>query len=76
MDYTDLTPHTKGRITGMLEAADALTEQRITHHTDKLEDGRDNVRRHHQSCHNTCQNMARRIQRKAIDLAIEEATNE
>lgn len=76
MQFSDLDPTTKGRISGLLEAADALTEQRANHHDDMLDDDRENTRRHHQACHNTCANMARSLQRDAIDLALDEASHE
>lgn len=76
MQFTDLDPTTRGRINGLLEAATTLTEQRVKHHDDMLDDDRENVRRHHQSCHNTCNNMAMAIHKQAINLALTEASHE
>lgn len=75
--FNDLPSGTRGRISGLLEAANALIEQSTEHHDDKLDDERNSTRNHHQACHNTCHNMAAQLHRDAINLALEEAeTNE
>lgn len=74
--FNDLPSGTRGRISGLLEAANALIEQSTEHHDDHL-DPDDKNSEHHHACHNTCHNMAAQLHRDAINLALEEAeTNE
>lgn len=76
--FGDLDESTQGRINGLLEASGLLLIQRENHHADGGEPKTEVVRGtpHHQSCYNTCTNMSKEIQKKAIEVAMQGASDD
>lgn len=72
MNIDDLDQRTKGRIDGLLEAADHLIEKRADHEEWKG----DSNDAHHNACANTCSNMAKELQREALEAAMEAVGDE
>lgn len=69
---SELSEDARGRIEGLLDAADTLIEQDVKHHKGKMDDERNSISNHHTACHNTCRNMARDLQQQAIEIAMED----
>lgn len=67
--FARLDPLAKGRINGLLEAADVLAAK-AEYHDDLFEKGKNTT--HHNAARNTANNLSKKLQKRAINVALED----